>query len=91
MEEDILKEELVAFLELGEKYEVERLKELAEEKMLQLLDKGNMVKFLIAGEMFRSGQVLQDREPAGGAGGRPALGRLHPRLGGISIYTGPRT
>ena len=53
IEEDILKEELVAFLELGEKYEVERLKELAEEKMLQLLDKGNMVKFLIAGEMFR--------------------------------------
>ena len=53
MEEEILREEVVAFLELGEKYEVEKLKELAEEKMLQLLDKRNMVKFLIAGDMFR--------------------------------------
>ena len=62
VEEDILQEEVVAFLELGEKYQVERLKELAEQKMLQLLDKENMVEFLIAGEMFRSGQVLQDGE-----------------------------
>ena len=53
IEEDILKEEVVAFLELGEKYEVEKLKELAEEKMLQLLERGNMVEFLIAGDMFR--------------------------------------
>ena len=53
IEEDILTEEVVAFLELGEKYQVERLKELAEEKMLQLLERGNMVEFLIAGDMFR--------------------------------------
>ena len=53
VEEDLLKREVVAFLELGEKYQVERLKELAEEKMLQLLERGNMVEFLIAGDMFR--------------------------------------
>ena len=53
IEEDILKEEVVSFLELGEKYEVEKLKELAEEKMLQLLDKETMVKFLMAGDLFR--------------------------------------
>ena len=53
MEEGILQEEVVAFLELGEQYQVEKLKELAEEKMLQLLDKENMVKFLVAGDLFR--------------------------------------
>ena len=53
IEEDILTEEVVAFLELGEMYEVERLKELAEEKMLQLLERSNMVDFLIAGDKFR--------------------------------------
>ena len=53
IEEGILKEEVVAFLELGEKYQVEQLKELAEENMLQLLEKENMVNFLVAGDMFR--------------------------------------
>ena len=53
IEKGILQEEVVAFLELGEKYEVEKLKELAEEKMLQLLDKKTMVKFLMAGDLFR--------------------------------------
>ena len=53
MEEDILQEEVVAFLELGEKYEVGKLKELAEEKMLQLLERETMMKFFIAGDLFR--------------------------------------
>ena len=44
---------MVAFLELGEQYQVEKLKERAEEKMLQLLDKETMVKFLMAGDLFR--------------------------------------
>jgi len=57
IEDDILTEEVVAFLELGEKYQVERLKELAEEKMLQLLERGNMVEFLIAGDMFRAMRI----------------------------------
>ena len=53
IEEDTLKEEVVAFLELGEKYEVGKLKELAEKKMLQLLERDNMVEFLMAGDLFR--------------------------------------
>ena len=53
VEDGILKEEAVAFLELGEKYQMERLKELAEQKMLQLLAKETMVKFVIAGDLFR--------------------------------------
>ena len=53
IEEDILKEEVVSFLELGEKYEVGKLKELAEEKMLQLLERETMMKFFIAGDLFR--------------------------------------
>ena len=53
VEDGILKEEAVAFLELGEKYQMERLKELAEQKMMLLLAKENMVKFLIAGDLFR--------------------------------------
>ena len=53
LEEDILKENVVTFLELGEKYEVEKLKELAEAKMLQLLHRDNMVDFLMAGDLFR--------------------------------------
>jgi len=57
LEEGILKEEVVAFLELGEKYQMVRLKELAEKKMLQLLAKENMVKFLIAGDLFRAARI----------------------------------
>ena len=53
LEEAILKENVVAFLELGEKYQVEKLKELAEAKMLQLLHRDNMVDFLMAGDLFR--------------------------------------
>ena len=53
IEKGILQEEVVAFLELGEKYEVGKLKELAEEKMLQLLERETMMKFFIAGDLFR--------------------------------------
>ena len=53
VEEDLLKREVVAFLELGEKYQVERLKELAEDWMLKSLNKDNMVDFLVAADTFR--------------------------------------
>ena len=45
-----------AFLELGDKYQVDRLKELAEDTMLRMLDKTNAVPFLATGDQFRSGQ-----------------------------------
>ena len=53
VEEGLLEEKVIAFLELGEKYQVEKLKELAEAKMLQLLHRDNMVDFLMAGDLFR--------------------------------------
>ena len=53
VEESILKEEVVYFLDPGVKYDMEKLKELAEEKMMQLLERVNMVQFLMAGDLFR--------------------------------------
>ena len=44
---------MIAFLELGERYEVEKLKELAEDKMLQLLERETMMDFMMAGHQFR--------------------------------------
>ena len=49
LEEGILKEEATVFLELGEKYDVQGLKDLAEDQMVKLLDKKNMVEFLSVG------------------------------------------
>ena len=53
VEEDLLKQEVVVFLEIGEKYQVESLKELAEDWMLKNLNKDNMVNFLVAADTFR--------------------------------------
>merc|ERR1712129_19408 len=38
------------------KYDMEKLKELAE-KMMQLLERVNMVQFLIAGDLFRAARI----------------------------------
>ena len=53
VEEGLLEQEVVAFLELGEQYQVNKLKELAEDRMLNSLKKENMIEFLLAAEMFR--------------------------------------
>ena len=52
-EEGLLEQEVGAFLELGEKYEVEKLKELAEITMVRSLKKENMIEFFQAADMFR--------------------------------------
>jgi len=57
VDEDHLKEEAVVFLELGEKYEMDELKELAEDTMLKILDMRNAIKFLLAGDMFRAERI----------------------------------
>jgi len=57
VEEDLLKQEVVVFLEIGEKYQVESLKELAEDWMLKNLNKDNMVNFLVAADTFRAGRI----------------------------------
>ena len=54
LKENILKEHAPTFLELGEKYQMEELKEVAEKEMLEQLDKQNMVKFLSIGDMFNA-------------------------------------
>ena len=59
MKENILKEHAPAFLELGEKYQMEELKEVAEKEMLEQLDKQNMVKFLSIGDMFNANDLRE--------------------------------
>ena len=53
LEEELLEQEVVAFLELGEQYQVDRLKEMAEDRMVKMLDRDNMIDYLMAGDMFR--------------------------------------
>ena len=53
VEEGLLEQEVVAFLELGERYQVEKLKELAEVTMVRSLKKEKMIEFFQAADMFR--------------------------------------
>ena len=59
LEEDMLKEEALAFLELGNKYDVQELKDLAEGEMLKQLDKKNMVKFVSIGDHFNANKIFE--------------------------------
>ena len=53
VEAGLLEQEVVAFLELGEQYQVNQLKELAEDTMVKSLKRDNMIEFLLAADMFR--------------------------------------
>ena len=53
VEDGLLEQEVVAFLELGEQYQVNQLKELAEDTMVKSLKRDNMIEFLLAADMFR--------------------------------------
>ena len=59
LEEGILKEHAVAFLELGDKYDVKVLKDLAEAEMLKQLDKKNMVEYVSIGDLFNAENLLE--------------------------------
>ena len=59
LEEDILKEHALAFLELGNKYMVQELKDLAEGEMLKQLKKKNMVRFLSIGDLFNANKIFE--------------------------------
>ena len=52
VEEGLLEQEVVTFLELGEQYQVNKLKELAEDRIVKILKKENMIEFLLAAVMF---------------------------------------
>ena len=59
LEEDKLKEHAIAFLELGQKYDVQELKDLAEQEMLKQLNKKNMVQFLYTGDLFNANKIFE--------------------------------
>ena len=46
-------------MELGQKYDVQELKDLAEGEMLKQLDKKNMVMFLYIGDLFNANKVFE--------------------------------
>ena len=54
---NILKNEANTFLQLGDKYQMGGLKDLAEEEMINQLDRENMVKLLAIGDMFRAQEL----------------------------------
>ena len=56
---DILKEHTSAFLELGDKYDVQELKDLSEGELLEQLDKKNMVEFVHIGDLFKASKIFE--------------------------------
>ena len=56
---DMLKEQAVAFLELGNKYDVQELKALAEVELLSQLDKKNMVELVSIGDFFNAKKLFE--------------------------------
>ena len=59
LEDRMLKEQPVVFLELGDKYDVKDLKNLAEAELLAQLDKKNMVEFLSVGDFHNANKIFE--------------------------------
>lgn len=59
LEERLLKEQALGLLELGDKYDVQELKQLAEEELVKQLDKWNMRKMISIGETFNAKVILK--------------------------------
>ena len=59
VQEDLLKEHTSAFLEMGEMYELNELKDMAEKALLSQLDKENMVAMIYIGELFRADDIFE--------------------------------
>ena len=59
LEKGMLEMHALAFMELGEKYDVQHLKLLAEGEMLRQLDRKNMVEFFSIGSLFRANKILE--------------------------------
>ena len=56
--EDLLNEQPSAFLAMGEMFDLQDLKDLAETELLIQLDKVNMVAMISLGELFRAEKIL---------------------------------
>ena len=59
LDKDILEREAVSFLEVGDKYQVPGLKELAEEEMIVQLTRENMVKLLALSDLYRAKELRE--------------------------------
>ena len=59
LDERALEANSVALLELGEKYDVQELKDLAEVELLHQLDKNNMVEFVSLGDLFNAERIFE--------------------------------
>ena len=57
IDEKVFVDNIEDFLRLGDMLIIKRLKQRAEQKMLQLLDRNNMAAFFIAGEEFNAGEL----------------------------------
>merc|ERR1711971_99360 len=57
LDKDILEKEAIAFLEVGDKYQVPGLKELAEEEMINQLSRENMVNLLALSDLYRAKEL----------------------------------
>ena len=59
LNKEILAKEAVSFLELGDKYQMPGLKELAEEEMMTQLSRENMVKLLAISDLYRAKELRE--------------------------------
>ena len=59
LEDNLLKEHALAFLELSEKYNIQELKDSAEAELLKQLNKKNMVQFVSIGDQFHADKILK--------------------------------
>ena len=59
LDENLLKEHAPSFLELGEMYDLQKLKQMAEAEMLVQLDKKTKVRFVEIGEIFRAEKLFE--------------------------------
>ena len=59
VQEDVLQANAPAFLEMGEMYNLQELKDLAEKELLSQLEKKNMVEMVYMGELFRAEDIFE--------------------------------
>ena len=59
LEEELMKEQAQAFLELGEMYDLQQLKDMAEAELVRQLKKDTMVEFLSLGDIFRANKIFE--------------------------------
>ena len=59
MQEGLLEEQPAAFLAMGEMFDLQELKDLAEKELLIQLDKDNMLAMISLGELFGADKIFE--------------------------------